>query len=235
MSDIRRNVERSSEFYSKSILKFDYQLADYNYASIKPFFKGDFALEIGPASGYMTKHLVNDFKTIHLLEGSSSLIQEIPDYPNVKKFNSLIEEYQTDLKYETIIMGHVLEHIADPIFALNKINNWLHPNGVFLVSVPNAKSIHRLVAVEMGLLPSIYDLNQRDLELGHYRVYDMDILKQHLTASGFTILHAGGIFLKPLSNGQIESFWDDKMIDGFYRVGKMFQEYCAEIFVVCGK
>lgn len=235
MSDIKKKVDNSSGFYSKSFLGFDYKLADFNYLTLKPFFKGSLALEIGPASGYMTKHLVNDFETLHLLEGSTSLIQEIPDYPNVKKFNSLIEEYQTNLKYKTIIMGHVLEHISDPIFALNKINNWLHPNGVFLVSVPNAKSIHRLVAVEMGLLPTIYDLNQRDIELGHYRVYDMDSLKSDITNSGFKIRETGGVFLKPISNGQIESNWNEQMIDGFYKVGKMFQEYCAEIFVVCGK
>lgn len=235
MSEIRDNVDRSSEFYSRSILKFDYQLADYNYASLKPFFKGNLALEIGPASGYMTKHLVNDFKSIHLLEGSRTLINEIPNYANSKKYNALIEEHETSFKYDTIIMGHVLEHIADPIFALRRIHNWLADEGVFLVSVPNAKSIHRLVAVEMGLLSSIYDLNQRDIELGHYRVYDMDSLKSDIQNSGFKIRDTGGIFFKPLSNGQIESNWSEAMIDGFYKVGKMFQEYCAEIFVVCGK
>jgi hypothetical protein len=36
-----------------------------------------------------------------------------------------------------------------------------------------------MVAVKMGLLESIYTLNERDLQLGHERVYDMDLLKAH--------------------------------------------------------
>jgi 2-polyprenyl-3-methyl-5-hydroxy-6-metoxy-1,4-benzoquinol methylase len=130
-------------------------------------------------------------------------------------------------------MSHVLEHIADPIFILKKIFGWLKPGAVLLVSVPNAKSLHRLVAVQMGLLKSEYELNTRDVELGHYRVYDKPLLMEHAQKAGFKILESGGYFLKPVSNGQIESNWNQEMINGFYKVGKYFQENCAEIFVVC--
>ncbi len=233
MSEITDNVDRSSGFYSKSILSFDFKLAEFNYITLKPFFKGHLALELGPASGYMTKYLINDFKELHLVEGSSALLNKIPNYPNVRKINSLLENFETEVKYETIIMSHVLEHIDDPVFVLKKICKWLKNDGIFLVSVPNAKSIHRLAAVEMGILKSIYELNNRDLELGHYRVYDLDILEEHITLSGFRVIESGGIFFKPLSNAQIETNWNDQMIEGFYKLGKRFKEYCAEIYVVC--
>jgi 2-polyprenyl-3-methyl-5-hydroxy-6-metoxy-1,4-benzoquinol methylase len=132
-------------------------------------------------------------------------------------------------------MSHVLEHISDPVYILRKIIGWLKPGAVLLVSVPNAKSIHRLVAVQMGLLSSEYELNSRDLELGHYRVYDKKQLLEHAKEAGFSILESGGYFLKPVSNGQIENNWNQEMIDGFYKVGKYFQDNCAEIFVVCTK
>jgi trans-aconitate methyltransferase len=235
MSKIKQKVEDAAAFYNQSILNFDYQLAEFNFLSLKPFFKGSLALELGPASGYMTKLLVNEFDKLHIVEGSESLLKQIPEYPNVKKFHSLFENFETKDRYDTIIMSHVLEHIEDPVTVLKKIYNWLDANGTFLVSVPNAKSIHRMVAVEMGLLTSIYELNSRDHELGHYRVYDLDILKDHLTTVGFKVKETGGVFLKPLSNGQIEKNWGPEMINGFYKVGKYFQEYCAEIFVVCTK
>ena len=41
--------------------------------------------------------------------------------------------------------------------------------------------------------------------------------------------------MKPVSNGQIDGNWTDQMIDGFYKLGKKFPEFCAEIFVVCTK
>jgi 2-polyprenyl-3-methyl-5-hydroxy-6-metoxy-1,4-benzoquinol methylase len=235
MNELKQRVNKSANFYTESILNIDYKLAEFNFRSLKPFFNGKLALELGPASGYMTKLLVNEFEEIHLVEASEHLINQIPEYANVEKFCSLFEDFETDVEYDTIIMSHVLEHIADPITVLKKIYNWLDSKGVFLVSVPNAKSIHRLVAKEMGLLNSEYELNSRDHELGHYRIYDMEILKSHLLGAGFEIVESGGIFLKPVSNGQIENNWNPEMIEGFFKVGKLFQEYCAEIFIVCKK
>lgn len=235
MNDLERKVIESSDFYRDSILKFDYQLANYGFQTLRPFFKGNMALELGPATGYMTKLLVDEFETLHLIEGSQALLNEIPDYPNVVKKCSFFENYETEIVYDTIIMSHVLEHIKDPVVILKKIFNWLKADGNFLVAVPNAKSMHRLAAVEMGMLKNEFELNARDTELGHYRVYDTDSLRSDLLEAGFQITHNGGYFLKPLSNSQIEKNWTEEMIDGFFNLGKKFPEYCAEIYFVCTK
>ncbi|MEN9441381.1 MAG: hypothetical protein RLZ33_1458 [Bacteroidota bacterium] len=235
MEDFKKKVLGSSNFYNESFLNFDFKLTEFNYLSLKPFFKGDLALELGPAIGQMTSYLVKDFDSIHLVEGALDLLNQIPDYDNVVKHHSYFEEFTTDLTFDTIVMSHVLEHIEKPIELLQHISNWMSDDSVFIISVPNAKSIHRLVAVEMGLLKSEYDLNQRDHELGHYRVYDIDSLKQDVSKSGLKVINEGGIFFKPLSNGQIEQNWDDSMINGFYNLGKKFPEYCAEIYVICSK
>lgn len=235
MEYFKKKVEDSAKFYNESFLNFDFKLTELNYSSLKPFFRGDLALELGPAVGQMTKHLIHDFKIIHLIEGSEYLLNQIPNYSNVVKHHSYFEEFKTELKFDTIIMSHVLEHIENPVKLLKYISNWLTDDGVLLISVPNAKSIHRLAAVEMGLLKSEYELNQRDYELGHYRVYDLQSLKNDIEDSGYKILDEGGVFFKPVSNGQIETNWNAEMIKGFFSLGKKFPEYCAEIFVVCTK
>lgn len=235
MSDIKKKVEESSKFYKESFLNFDLQLTQFNYKTFKPYFRGNVGLELGPAMGYMTKYLVEDFKDLDLIEGSKELLDSIPEYKNVTKYHSLFEDFKTDKEYDTIVMAHVLEHIDDPVGVCSRVYDWLSNDGVFLVSVPNAKSIHRLAAKEMGMLESEYELNSRDHELGHYRVYDMDVLKEHLTKSGFHIEASGGIFFKPLSNKQIQDHWTPEMIEGFYKMGSYFPENCAEIFVVCTK
>lgn len=235
MDNIKQKVDNAASFYTQSYLGLDYQLADYSYQTLKPFFKGSVALEMGPAVGHMTKKLVNDFATLHLIEGSEALLKSIPDYPNVTKYHSLFEEFTNSIQYDTIIMGHVLEHIEQPVPLLKRIHSWLKPDGIFLVAVPNAKSIHRTVAVEMGLLSNEYELNARDHELGHFRVYDTELLLAHLAEAGFSIQQSGGYFLKPLSNGQIEKNWTPEMIQGFYKAGKHFPTLCAEIYAVCSK
>jgi SAM-dependent methyltransferase len=235
MSDIKKKVIDSENFYKNQFLSFDYKLAEYNFQTLKKYFKGNIALELGPASGFMTKLLVNEFKELHLVEGSEILLKEIPNYTNVIKHHSFFEEFTINRKFETIIMSHVLEHLANPVDVLKKAINWLSDDGVFLLSVPNARSLHRIAAMEMGILKDIHELNQRDIDAGHYRVYDVDLLKSDVKSAGFNIKESGGIFLKPLSNGQIEANWSDEIIEGFYKMSKYFPENCAEIFVVCTK
>jgi SAM-dependent methyltransferase len=235
MKERDKKVQNASSFYNEKILNIDYEQAHFVYESIRPYFNGKSALELGPASGYMTKYLVNDFEILHLVEGSKELLSQITDYPNIFKHCSMFEDFKTDLKFETIIMSHVLEHNEKPIEVLAQIKNWLKDDGVFIVAVPNSKSLHRLVAVKMGLLPTEYALNERDHSLGHYRVYDLDKLSQDLISAGFKIIYTGGSFLKPLPNSQIEQYWSNEMVRGFYEVGKQFPGNCAEIFAVCSK
>lgn len=230
---IKKKIEGSAGFYKDSFLNFDYQLAEFNFRSLQPYFKGDLALELGPAVGQMTKKLLPEFKKLHILEGSKELLDGIPSHNNLVKHHALFEEFEPADKYDTIVMGHVLEHIKDPVEVCKRIRTWLKKDGVLLVSVPNALSIHRLAAKEMGMLSSEYELNARDHELGHYRVYDMDLLQGDLKNAGFTIHDSGGVFFKPVSNGQIEANWGPEMIEGFFQLGKQFPRNCADIFVVC--
>lgn len=232
MDENEKKVLESAEFYSGKMLGMDFMQIEFAYRSIKPYFKGNFALEIGPSIGYMTKHLVNDFKQLYVVEASEELLNQIPVYKNVVIQCSMIENFQTEEKFDTIIMSHVLEHIEHPVEVMEKIYNWLSPGGVFIVVVPNAKSIHRIVATKMGLLESIYTLNERDHTLGHYRVYDGDSLLRDITSAGFKVTSRGGLFLKPLSNAQIEEYWTSEMVEGFYEAGKEFPDNCSEIFMV---
>ena len=79
------------------------------------------------------------------------------------------------------------------------------------------------------------ELNDRDFEVGHKRVYSLKTFIKDVEESGLQVIKSGGVFFKPLSNGQIESNWNEEMIEGFYELGKDFPEHAAEIYVVCQK
>ena len=87
----------------------------------------------------------------------------------------------------------------------------------------------------MWLLASEYQLNSRDHQLGHYRVYDLETLENHAKEAKFKIIKKGGYFLKPISNGQIDIQWNESMIEAFYNLGFDFEENSAEIYIVCQK
>lgn len=233
VTEEKNRLAELSRWYFKKQLDFDTRLIYYRYITLKSHFQGPEGLELGPADGQMTRFLLNDFKRLTVVEGSAELLAAIPDKPNLTKVHSLFEEFSPDRKFRTIIMEHILEHVEDPVNLLKMSLKWLDPSGKILIGVPNANSIHRLVAVKMGLLNNSRQLNERDFSLGHRRVYTRNTLKEDIEAAGLKILEMGGVFFKPLSNSQIEAHWSEEMIDGFYEIGKDFQENCAEIYTIC--
>jgi hypothetical protein len=50
--------------------------------------------------------------------------------------------------------------------------------------------------------------------------------------AGVRVVSSGGIFLKPLTNKQIEETWTERMMDGFFELGKVFPQNSAELYVV---
>jgi hypothetical protein len=41
------------------------------------------------------------------------------------------------------------------------------------------------------------------------------------------------VFFKPVSNQQIQDTWTEKMMDGFYELGKDFPEHANELYAIC--
>jgi len=231
MSEDRR-LQAISGWYQQEQLDFDRQLISFRHQTLRPYFKGRAGLELGPADGVMTNFLVADFDHLTVVEGVAELLSQIPDQPNLTKVHSLFENFNPSSRFDTILMDHVLEHVHSPVSLLTRVRRWLSPGGQILIGVPNADSIHRLAAVKMGLLKNATDLNQRDYSLGHRRVYTHQTLQQELDDAGLDVIEMGGIFLKPLSNQQIEDYWTEEMIKGFYALGRDFPQNAAEIFVV---
>lgn len=228
-------IEKLSEWYGNVELDFDRELIVYRYQSVKQYFKGKSCLEIAPAQGVMTKYLAEDFEKMTLVEGSQNLLNQIPDYPNVQKFCSFIENWNSEDKFDTIIMDHILEHIENPVATLAHIHQFLKPGGVLIIGVPNALSFHRMLGVKMGFLHNEYELNSRDIELGHFRVYDIASLNEHVLQAGFEVMGNDGVYFKLLSNKQIQTTFDQKLKDGCFELGKEFKNHCAEIYCIATK
>lgn len=226
-------VESLSEWYLQEQLDFDKRLIRFRYETIKPKLVGDIGLELGSAEGEMTQFLADDFKSLTVVDGAADLLDKIPNWPNVVKVHSLFESFRPSRKFDSIILEHVLEHVEEPVALLQIVKQWLAPNGRLFLGVPNGNSIHRQVAVKMGLLDNPCQLNSRDIALGHRRVYTPDTFRVDIEGAGLKVSEIGGVFYKPLSNKQIQENWTEEMIMGFFELGKEFPEVAAEIFAVC--
>jgi 2-polyprenyl-3-methyl-5-hydroxy-6-metoxy-1,4-benzoquinol methylase len=229
-----KNISHS-DYYLNKQLNIDKTLIRYRFDYEKRFFKGESCLEMGPADGVMTEKLSNVFETLHIVDGDKKLLNVIENKKNIVKFHSWFENFIPPTSYDTIIMEHILEHVDNPKEIIDKAKNWLKKEGVIIAGVPNAKSIHRLAAVKMGLLKTEYHLNARDISQGHKRVYDLKSFEKEFLACDLKIVHKGGVFIKPLSFNQIEKNWTADMIDGFYKLGYDFPEITADLVIVATK
>jgi 2-polyprenyl-3-methyl-5-hydroxy-6-metoxy-1,4-benzoquinol methylase len=231
-SDIQKRVDEAAEFYD-SRLDFDRYLIDFSWRRIKDRAQPGNCLELGSSEGLMTEQLAQHFESVTVVEGNQKNLDLIEGkFSNVSSHCSLFENFKTDKKFDNIVLARVLEHMADPIGLLKTTKSWLKPEGIVHIIVPNAKSVHRFLGVAMGMIHSENELTERDHNVGHLRVYDQALLGQHIGESGLNLIEMSGSFFKPLSNSQMLEF-DEKILEGYFKLSDLFNEHCAEIYAVC--
>ncbi len=229
------DLDKIARWYDTTV-DFDRYLIVFKHRAIKANLCGDRLLELGSASGVMTRLFLDHLKHIDVLEGAKEYIDILkPELGGrVDFFHSLWEEFETDRRYTDMVMAGALEHLEDPVGVLRKIKNWLDPNleSAIHLTVPNANSLHRKIGVAMGSIPSITSLSERDHMIGHQRVYTSALLRQHIEEAGLKVDLLQGIYLKPLPHSEMET-WPLERINAFYEVGKEFSDNCAELYVKC--
>lgn len=205
----------------------------YSYKIFSRFLKKGRVLELGPAEGLMTEYLLQYDPELTVIEGSSVFAAQLKEkFPSLQIVQSLFEETVLDEQFDFIVLGHVLEHVADPVLLLQLIKKWLAPGGKVLCAVPNAQSLHRQAAVEMGLLQSVFSQSEKDIHHGHMRIYSPETFKADFIKAGYQIDMFGGYWLKPISDKQIEESWTQEMLTAFLKLGESYPEIAAEIYII---
>ena len=190
-------------------------------------------LELGPAEGLATAALVTHFDDLTCVDGAEPFCRALSErHPRVRVECSLLEQYEPGRTFDNIVLGHVLEHVEDPVTILARAKTWLSANGRIFASVPNARSLHRQMAVVMNLLPTEDSLNAVDLHHGHRRVYNPESFRRDFRAAGLHVEVFGGYWMKPVANAQLEAHWTSDMIEAAMVVGERYPDIAAEIYVV---
>ncbi len=206
---------------------------EYSFSVFKRFLQPGKILELGPAEGLMTAHLIKLDANLTVIEGSDVFARALKSkFPTINVVNELFENTALDVKFENIILGHVLEHVDNPVLILELIKNMLKPGGIVICAVPNARSIHRQAAVEMDILTSIFCMSEKDIHHGHLRIYTPESLRADFIEAGYSIRHTGGYWLKPVSDKQIEQHWNIEMLNAFMRLGEFYPDIAGEIYLV---
>ena len=209
--------------------------------TFQPFIgKKGIALEFGCCDGFMTSMIARLVEKLVVVDGSQAFIEMAKQRAlhNVEYIHSLFEEYSPAVKYRFIFATYVLEHVIDPVGFLQRAGSMLAHDGYLFIVVPNANALSRQLARHMGLIKSIFDLTQNDVNHGHRRVYDRIMLNRDIEHANLRQISQGGLLLKILADFQMDKLIEEDILgaaqqEALYKMGLEYPDLAGSIFSVC--
>lgn len=233
------NLDNNVNAYKKEFIydfDNDIMLKYYPKRISEKLVKGSF-LELGLGHGYTIQEFLKHVDGYTILEGSNAVINNFKTneekvYSKVNIIETYFENFETNKKYDNIIMGFILEHVENPDLILEKYKKLLSKNGKIFIAVPNAESLHRQIGFEAGYMSDLKSLSESDLLLGHRRYYDKKELLELAKRHQMKVLSIEGIFLKPLTTSQLQTLELSKeIINGMLEMGKKYPELSNAILM----
>lgn len=165
--------------------------------------------------------------------------QDTQTMSGVSVVEQFLEEASQQLQhqsYDLILLSSLLHEVPDAEAVLRSAKNLCQKHTLVHVNVPNARSMHRLLAVEMGLMPDVFTPSALQKTFKQPRIFDMEQLKALSNSVGFKVEDSGSFFIKPFTHGQMMSlvkngFMTEQMLDGWWAMTKHFPESGSEIYV----
>ncbi|UZE97554.1 class I SAM-dependent methyltransferase [Alkalimarinus alittae] len=222
---------------------FEEHLIFYRHRKTLEFLRKHHAkniLEIGcglrPLYEYYT-----DFDSLVIVEPSEDFCAEVK---RLKPANVILMEGVFDgalveklkEKFDFIVISSLLHELDNPAELVKAAISVASPETFFHINVPNAKSFHRLLALKMGLISSLYEKSERQHRYQQNTTFDLDSLTKLLKECGLIIESKGSIFIKPFTHQQMQALLDKEvfssdLLEGLDALVSEFPDNGAEIFV----
>jgi 2-polyprenyl-3-methyl-5-hydroxy-6-metoxy-1,4-benzoquinol methylase len=156
-------------------------------------------LELGPATGYLTRYLKEERGcSVHCIEVSETMAREAERYCKKMVIADIdtvsLEEVFAGNTYDLIVISDVLEHLRQDRKTLNSCRKLLSPGGRCIVSVPNIA--HASIIGE--LLRGRFEYsNEGLLDRTHVSFYTRKSITTLLKECGFSIVSMDRVEMLP--------------------------------------
>lgn len=154
--------------------------------------EGARVLELGPATGYMSRAMVKRGCSVVGVELDPAMAEqasEVCERVIVGDLDELdLEQELGEDRFDVIVAADVLEHLKDPLATLSRLRSYLKKDGAFVISVPNVAH----GSVRLALLEGRFDYRDVGLlDATHLRFFTRQSLEEMLDAAelGIAELH----------------------------------------------
>lgn len=197
-------------------------------------------LEIGCGELPLFTDLLDDIEIIVLepaSEFAANALRLSEGRNRVRVVPSYVEDFVPEkVEFDMIVLSSVLHEVNEPAAMLASVRRLCGPDTLLHVNVPNARSMHRLMAVAMGLIPEpgVQSDTQRIMQQ-RATTYDAVSLQDELAQAGFTVVEHGSLFVKPFTHAQMqrlvdEGFLTPAMLNGFDKLVNWLPEIGSELW-----
>lgn len=187
---------------------------------------------------------IGDFGTFTVIEPvpefAEAAREQASDDPRIVVREGFIEDIAADIAKEgapdLVIVSSLLHEVANPTSLLHAIRELCGAGTVAHFNVPNIRSFHRLLAVEMGIIPTVFTQSDLEARFDRRTQYDAASLAATVTEAGFHVLDSGSYFIKPFTHDQMQRLLahgiiDTKAIEGLRGMARHIPALGAEIYV----
>jgi 2-polyprenyl-3-methyl-5-hydroxy-6-metoxy-1,4-benzoquinol methylase len=191
-------------------------------------------LELGCATGLMSSAIADGTVSVLGVDRSETYLERARarGLPDARFERGDLERLpETAERFDHVLATNVLHELGDPLAFLRACRARLARGGLVHVTLQNPLSIHRLCALELGLIESLQEVSERGSQWGTRALWSAQELQALAGEAGLRTVAREGIMLKPLANAGMATL-DERTIEGFIRAAPHLPEHCAMNYLV---
>jgi len=168
--------------------------------------------------------------------GARALAADRPDVVVVEDLAERVDPASVGGGFDLVVLSCLLHEVPDPQLLLAAARRFCAPGGRLHVNVPSARSLHRMLAVAMGLIADPTTTSDTQRRMQQRGIYDAEGLEAELRAAGFAVRERGSLFVKPFTHGQMQRLVDDgfltpQLLDGLDALAGLLPDLGSELWV----
>jgi GT2 family glycosyltransferase/2-polyprenyl-3-methyl-5-hydroxy-6-metoxy-1,4-benzoquinol methylase len=172
---------------------------------------GKTVLELGPATGRVTRVLSEQGCQVVAVERDGAMAPNLEPYcsrvivGDVERLS--LEEVFGEQRFDVILAGDFLEHLAHPLKLLQDLKRYLSEDGYIVASIPNIAH----GSVRLSLLAGKFEYKDIGiLDRTHLRFFTLDSILRLFADAGFAIVDVQRVRQDPFREPYIDRLQPDK-------------------------
>ena len=244
---IVRDLERYAQDYSA--LQFEEIQEDFRRVELVAAIESispEYLVEVGCGRNSVIGKL-RGLKQATIIEPIKELLdanlETLKDHAEINGFNGYLNQFITEFEdtYDLCVLSSLLHEVNDQNEMLIDCSKLLNSNGILIVNVPNAFSIHRILGVYMDKLESVFSLTETQLTMQQINApFSPETLKVILQNNGFHVEKVFTVIPKLLDHKNLSEIVESGLVDrtfltGLNRLSGHLDGFGSEIIAIARK